>query len=79
MPPGTAEQPHFHTRAQQLFYILSGTATFTVDGKEITVQSNESLHIPPGVKHCIENRTNTDLQFLVISEPKSHGDRVALP
>lgn len=79
MPPGTAEQPHFHTRAQQLFYILSGTATFTVEGKEITAQANESLHIAAGVKHCIENRGNTHLQFLVISEPKSHGDRVVLP
>lgn len=79
MPPGTSEQPHFHTRAQQLFYILSGTATFTVEGKEITVQANESLHIAPGVKHHIENRSAVHLQFLVISEPKSHGDRVALP
>lgn len=75
MPPGTAEQPHFHVKAQQLFYILSGTATFTVEGETLIAQANESLHIAPGVKHCIENRGAVDLQFLVISEPTSHGDR----
>ncbi len=32
MPPGTGEQFHYHERAQQLFYILSGTGTFEVDG-----------------------------------------------
>lgn len=26
-------------------------------------------------KHCIANKGNEDLEFLVISEPKSHGDR----
>ena len=79
MPAGTAEQYHFHERAQQLFYILKGRATFILDNKEQTVREGESLHIPPLIKHCIKNLETEDLHFLVISEPKSHGDRVNLP
>jgi mannose-6-phosphate isomerase-like protein (cupin superfamily) len=79
MPPGTSEQMHFHERAQQLFYILSGTATFEVEGGLKTVAANQSIHIPNNTKHRILNNGDIDLHFLVVSEPKSHGDRVNIP
>jgi mannose-6-phosphate isomerase-like protein (cupin superfamily) len=78
MPPGTSEQMHYHERAQQVFYILSGTATFEVEEEEKKVEANQSIHIPPGLKHRILNNRDTDLHFLVISEPKSQGDRINL-
>lgn len=75
MPPGTSEQLHFHNHAQQLFYILSGVATFEIDGHAVVIKAKESIHIPKITKHCISNKSDLDLEFLVISEPKSHGDR----
>ncbi|MEO6980432.1 MAG: cupin domain-containing protein [Mucilaginibacter sp.] len=78
MPPGTGEQLHYHHHAQQVFYILSGTATFEVEGESKTVQANESIHITPNTKHRILNNSDADLHFLVISEPKAHGDRVVV-
>jgi len=78
MPPSTAEQEHYHEHAQQLFYILSGAATFEVGGVVKTVNEGQSIHIKPGTKHRIMNNGDVDLHFLVISEPKSHGDRVNL-
>lgn len=78
MPPGTGEQLHYHHKAQQVFYILSGTATFEVGGELVEVTANQSLHIKPEVKHRILNKSDEDLNFLVISEPKAHGDRVNL-
>jgi mannose-6-phosphate isomerase-like protein (cupin superfamily) len=76
MPPGAHEQMHYHERAQQVFYILAGTATFEVNGELKTVQANQSIYIPANTKHRISNHAEADLHFLVISEPKSHGDRV---
>ncbi|ASU32035.1 cupin domain-containing protein [Mucilaginibacter xinganensis] len=78
MPPLTGEQLHYHSKAQQLFYILSGTATFEVKGEAIIAEANQSIHIMPGIKHRILNNGDTDLHFLVISEPKAHGDRINL-
>jgi mannose-6-phosphate isomerase-like protein (cupin superfamily) len=78
MPSGAAERPHFHEQAQQVFYILSGTATFEIEGEIKTVNTGQSIHIPKGTKHRIQNNSETDLHFLVISEPKAHGDRVNL-
>jgi|SRR5471030_2459871 mannose-6-phosphate isomerase-like protein (cupin superfamily) len=76
MPPGASEQLHYHERAQQVFYILSGTAAFEVNGELKTVSANQSIYIAANIKHRILNKNDTDLHFLVISEPKAHGDRV---
>ncbi|WP_300675701.1 cupin domain-containing protein [Soonwooa sp.] len=78
MPPKTEESLHFHQKSQQFFYILKGVATFEVEGETVIVNSNQGLHIKPNTNHRIFNREDFDLEFLVISEPKSHGDRVNL-
>ncbi|MEO6721087.1 MAG: cupin domain-containing protein [Ferruginibacter sp.] len=79
MPPGTSEQSHLHKKAQQLFYILSGEAVFDIGGEQIHVQANESLHVPPNIIHRIYNNGKDDLHFIVISEPRSLGDRIDSP
>lgn len=76
MPAGAAEQLHYHHNSQQLFFILSGTATFEIEGKNYIINAQESIHVPKLTKHKISNLNADDLHFLVISEPKSHGDRV---
>lgn len=76
MPPGTRELLHCHRKAQQYFYILNGTATMAVDGEEIAIEQGNGLHIPAGALHLIANNSRTDLEFLVTSQPESHGDRV---
>jgi N-acetylglutamate synthase-like GNAT family acetyltransferase len=76
MPPGSAEQPHCHEHSQQLFFVLSGTASFEVNGRLEKLFTNESLHVPPKVLHRVSNLGSEDLSFLAISAPESHGDRI---
>jgi len=78
MPSGTAEQLHCHLKAQQVFYILSGTATFDINGETELVNTNESIHVPPRILHKISNDYVEDLSFIIISEPNAHGDRVEI-
>jgi mannose-6-phosphate isomerase-like protein (cupin superfamily) len=79
MPPGTSETAHLHRRARQFFYILAGTAIFEVEDAPVEVSAGEGLEIPPGARHRIANPGPDDLEFLVISQPHSHGDREAAP
>jgi mannose-6-phosphate isomerase-like protein (cupin superfamily) len=76
IPAGGGEVMHYHERAQQLFYILDGEATFESDGVTTVAGKGEAYHVEPGVRHRIWNLGTEDLYFLVVSEPKSHGDRV---
>lgn len=76
MPPGTSETMHFHERAQQVFYILSGNATLEVGGESHEVVAGESLHIPAKTWHRISNTGLEDLHFLLTSQPKTQDDRI---
>jgi mannose-6-phosphate isomerase-like protein (cupin superfamily) len=78
MPPGTAEVEHFHRESSQFFFVLSGTATLDIAGKCEILQSHQECSIPAGTPHRIFNKAEQDLEFLVVSQPPSHGDRVVI-
>jgi mannose-6-phosphate isomerase-like protein (cupin superfamily) len=75
MPPGTTEVRHRHARARQFFYVLSGTATLECGGETYELARGEGLEIAPGTPHQLQNRSAGELEFLVVSQPPSHGDR----
>lgn len=79
MPPNTEEVLHYHKNAQQFFYILRGTASFIIENEAFTVNANEGIHILPRKKHQIINKEQHNLEFLVISEPTSRGDKMNNP
>lgn len=76
MPPGTSEKLHYHELTLQFFYILSGRATFEIDNVTIVIMPNEGIRIDPGSRHRIINAGSAGLEFLVISQPDSHTDRI---
>jgi mannose-6-phosphate isomerase-like protein (cupin superfamily) len=76
MPPGTSEVRHYHQRAQQFFFILSGAASMEIEGETIRLSAGEGVHILPGRRHQIRNDSGDPVRFIVVSQPHSHGDRV---
>jgi mannose-6-phosphate isomerase-like protein (cupin superfamily) len=77
MPPGTSEVRHYHRKAQQFFFILAGSAEMELEGDKLVLGAGEGLHVAPEMVHRISNAAGEPLRFLVISQPPSHGDRVA--
>lgn len=78
MPPGSRDQLHFHQHCQQLFYILCGEATFYLENEAVNILAGESIHVSAGAQHFIENSAAGVLEFLVISQPMAHGDRIVV-
>lgn len=78
VPSGCSEARHFHTKAEQFFYILSGVASMELEGKTFIVNPNQGIHIPAGSKHQLSNQHESDLVFIVTSTPPSHADRVEI-
>lgn len=76
MPHGTKEQLHYHFKSRQVFHIIKGKAAFYVDGESMFLQQGQSIIIAPGQKHFVSNEYGEDLEFLVISQPSTTGDRV---
>ncbi|MGI8771284.1 MAG: cupin domain-containing protein [Acidobacteriaceae bacterium] len=79
MPPGESEVRHFHHQARQFFYVLAGCATIECDGHDYALLPHHGLEIPPAMPHQVFNRDAETLRLLVISQPPSHGDRIAAP
>ena len=75
MPPGTHEQRHFHSRSRQFFYVLQGELTMELASRHHQLTAGQGLEIPPGQPHQAINNSGSDVRFLVISQPPSHGDR----
>jgi len=78
MPPGASEVPHRHAHARQFFYVLSGTLTMEVEGTRHRLDAGVGLELPPGTAHQAINESDADVEFLVVSTPPSHGDRIAV-
>ena len=78
VPPGRSEVRHYHQHAHQFFYVLSGQATLEVDGQVLKVKPHQGCSVPPKVPHQLSNEEAEDLEFVLVSAPRSHGDRIEL-
>jgi mannose-6-phosphate isomerase-like protein (cupin superfamily) len=76
VPPGGAEVKHYHEKAHQFFFVLSGEATVVIKDRRFVLGSQQGILVPPKVSHRLLNEGKEDLSFLVVSAPRSHGDRV---
>jgi mannose-6-phosphate isomerase-like protein (cupin superfamily) len=77
MPPGTSEARHLHNKANQFFYVLLGNLAIEVSGVESILSAGQGLHVGAGQPHQVRNRGAVDAEFLVVSNPPSHGDRIS--
>ncbi|MEQ1717554.1 MAG: cupin domain-containing protein, partial [Hyphomicrobium sp.] len=75
MPAGTSETRHYHERARQFFFVLSGELTMERAGTRHAIAAGHGLEIRPGARHQAINASSADVEFLVISAPTTRGDR----
>ncbi len=79
MPPGTNEVCHLHERTHQFFFAFAGEAVLEIDGREYRLHARQGCEVASGFAHQIFNNSAADLDFPVISQPPSHGDRIFAP
>lgn len=66
---------HFHKRSTELYYVLEGEGTVTLDGSEHAVRKGSVVHIPPGVVHSAKGR----VRVLVVGIPDIAEDDLFFP
>lgn len=75
MPPGSREERHRHDQSRQFFFVLAGELTLEVDGSTHILQPHQGLEIAPLSPHQAMNAGPAVVEFLVISQPTTRGDR----
>ncbi len=63
-------QPHYHKASTELYYVLEGSGTVTLDGVDHAVQKGSLIHIPPHVIHSASGR----MRVLVVGIPNIADD-----
>ena len=63
-------KPHYHKRSTELYYVLDGQGTVTLDGQRHEVRQGTIVHIPPGVVHGAHGR----MRVLVVGIPDIADD-----
>lgn len=67
LPAGGTTQRHYHGEAEEIYFILEGTALMELDGETREVGPGDGILIPPGAWHQITARD--DLRFLCCCAP----------
>lgn len=65
------EGPHIHSHPEShLFYIIDGTLTLYLEGKDwFEAQKGAYIYIPGGAEHGFENRSDRPVGFMSINTP----------
>ncbi len=61
--------PHFHAHAHEMFYILHGQGRAHCGGRTYELSQGDSLVLPPGKEHVIENTGPQRLYCLTVMVP----------
>ena len=76
MPSKASEVTHFHQKAKQFFFVLSGQATIEVNEEIVLLNEHEGIEILPEIPHQMMNNPDCGIEFIVVSSPTSKGDRI---
>jgi mannose-6-phosphate isomerase-like protein (cupin superfamily) len=66
---GGRTPPNVHQRAHEMFYVLAGQGLAHAGGKTVAFQSGDSLLLPPGTTHQIENTGSSRLYCMTVMVP----------
>jgi mannose-6-phosphate isomerase-like protein (cupin superfamily) len=68
-PPGTSSQEHYHTEAEEVYYVREGRGGVRVDGETRSIGPGDLVVIVPGQRHKVWAEGKADLVMLVTCVP----------
>ena len=72
--PNNAISLQTHKHRSETWVVLSGVARVTVGDKVLEIGENQSVHIPAGVRHRVENTQRNRLEILEIQTGNYFGE-----
>jgi quercetin dioxygenase-like cupin family protein len=80
IPPGGATPRHIHPDGHEIVYVLEGTTTAEIDGRETRNYGvGEAVHVPPNVPHIGRNASATAPLKVLIIRIKDKSKPVMVP
>ncbi len=76
IPPNTRQRMHFHHKQTEVFYILEGEATITLNDVDYPARPGDAFICSPGDVHSVWNKIDRDFRLVVfkINLPEDEED-----
>jgi mannose-6-phosphate isomerase-like protein (cupin superfamily) len=74
-PPQYEGPEHYHDEQDELYFVHSGTAIFTIGGEEHEVREGGLVHVESTTPRRVTNRTDEDLVLLVVGGKGGYVER----
>lgn len=72
---GKGTRLHKHHRSEEIYHVTSGEGRMVCGDKEFVIHKGDTVCIPPGTPHRVDNTGKTELRILCsCSPPYSHDD-----
>lgn len=69
LQPGQRTLSHRHALTEEIYHILGGSGLMHWNQERFAVHAGDSIVIPPGTAHCIENNGTDALRLLCCCAP----------
>jgi len=72
--PGGRLSYQYHYKRSEAWTIVEGLASITLDGEKIDIKVGQTIIIPKGAKHRIENNTKKKVVFIEVQTGTYFGE-----
>lgn len=66
---GVAKPEHFHRISDELFYVLAGNGSLTIDGERHLLHPGDVFLVEVGQRHFLQAAEQESLSVLLVSSP----------
>jgi quercetin dioxygenase-like cupin family protein len=73
MPPGSGIAVHQHSTTEEILFIYEGEATLIVGEERVPVKAGDTVFVPPGIDHGLENHDSRVRLVGVVTPPGLEG------
>ena len=77
LQPRSKTLPNMHPRSEEMFYLLKGKGTITVEDETEEIEAGVAIYIPENVVHHFENTQDEEMVFILVHAPPEDAQDVA--
>ena len=76
LQPRSKTLPNIHPRSEEMFYLLKGKGTITVEEETEEIEAGVAIYIPENVIHHFENTQDEEMIFILVHAPPEDAEDV---
>jgi mannose-6-phosphate isomerase-like protein (cupin superfamily) len=78
LPPGTSVGPERLADMSEMYYVIAGAGTMTVDAEKADIRSGDAIPVDLGQTKSINNASNAPLELMVVGVARDMAAKTAL-